>query len=72
MRELAKKHEFVAESTAVSSTAFTTCTAAPKPARWNTTVMGEAATSESVSNHDRQPFLDTDTLSSMETYSRRR
>ena len=29
MRELAKKHEFVAESTAVRSTAFTTCTAAP-------------------------------------------
>ena len=35
------------ESTAVSSTAFTTCVAAPKPARWKTTVIGEAATLES-------------------------
>jgi hypothetical protein len=48
IRELAKKHEFVADRTAVRSTALTTCVAAPNPARLNTTVIGEAATSESV------------------------
>ena len=48
MRELAKKHEFVADSTAVSRTALTTCTAAPKPARTKTTVIGDADTLESV------------------------
>lgn len=46
MRELAKKHEFVALSTAVSRTALTMCTAAPNPARRKTVVIGEAATSE--------------------------
>ena len=54
MRELAKKHEFVADSTAVRSTALTTCTAAPKPARWKTTVIGDAATSESVRSNERR------------------
>ena len=47
IRELAKKHEFVADRTAVRSTALTTCVAALNPARLNTTVIGEAATSES-------------------------
>ena len=47
MRELAKKQELVADSTAVSRTALTTCVAAPNPARWKTTVSGDAATLES-------------------------
>ena len=47
IRELEKKHELVADRTAVRSTALTTCVAALNPARLNTTVIGEAATSES-------------------------
>ena len=40
--ELVSKQESVADKTAVSKTALTTCAAAPKPTQRKTTVTGEA------------------------------